>query len=448
MATGGLSPEPPWTGDGPTDVVVIGGGYTGLWTSLFLHELEPSLRIVLLEAQLTGYGASGRNAGQVSACIDHSPRKAIAHFGMEEARRMARVGRENFDELEQFIRAHQIACEFERVGQLTMALTPLHLAEVRDLVASAEELGLTGYRQLTAEETRAELNSPLYLGASFDPDWATVNPVRLLGGLKRVALAGGVRMCDRSPVTRLRRGRDGLMVTTPGGEIRAGRVILATNAYTHQLYRKPLRRYLPLYDYILVSEPLTASQRSEIGWHHRQAIVDARTFFNYYRLTSDNRILWGGSQAVYYSGNQVGPAQDQSPTHFDRLRDGFRRHFPYLGNAEFPFAWGGPICSTTRLTPFFGSAAGGRVVFGLGYTGLGTANARLAGKILAHMALGRSHPLLDLDLVRRAPIPYPPEPVRSWAVRAVSRSLHRVDQGENANLLLRVLDRMGIGFSS
>lgn len=448
MADTPIAPEPSWSGDGRTDVVVIGGGYTGLWTSLFLRELDPSRRVVLLESHVTGHGASGRNAGQVSACLDHSHVKAIAHFGQDEAGRMARIGLENFQHLEQFVRHHKIDCDFSRSGQLIMALTSAHETELRDMVDSASKLGLPGHRYLSATEARGELNSPLYRGAAFDPGWATVHPTKLLAGLKRVARDRGVTLCDRSTVTRLTTSPSGVRVTLHNSEIDADMVVLATNAYTHQIYRPPLRRYLPVHDYILVSEPLTATQLAGIGWQKRQAVVDARTFFNYYRLTTDNRILWGGSEAVYYRGNKVGPAQDQSPEHFDRLRASFLGHFPSLTGLGFPYAWGGPICSTTRLTPYFGADSTGKILFGLGYTGLGTSSARLAGLVLAHMTLHRAHEWMDLAMVRQRPVPFPPEPFRGWAVKAVTHSLRKVDQGHQPNLLLRALDRLGIGFSS
>jgi glycine/D-amino acid oxidase-like deaminating enzyme len=159
-------------------------------------------------------------------------------------------------------------------------------------------------------------------------------------------------------------------------------------------------------------------------------------------------VLWGTSEATYYRGNQVGPSCDHSPAHYAGLRDSFRRHFPAVGPLEFPYAWGGAICSTTRLTPYFGVAHGGRLSYGLGYTGHGLGTTRLAGRILAHMALGRPSDLLDLELVRRKPFPYPPEPLRSWSVAAVTRALRRVDQGHRPGPLLRVLEQMGIGFSS
>lgn len=204
----------------------------------------------------------------------------------------------------------------------------------------------------------------------------------------------------------------------------------------------------PRDDYVLVSEPLTVDQLAAIGWRHRQAVADFRTFFNYYGLTADNRILWGTSEAKYYPPNCVDAACDHSERHYAALREGFHRHFPQLGDLEWEYAWGGPIASTTRLTPFFGTLEGGRVVYGLGYTGLGVANSRLAGNILAHMTLEKPSELLELAIVRKKPFPYPPDPMRSWAVNTVTGSLRRVDEGEKPGVLLWILDALGIGFSS
>jgi glycine/D-amino acid oxidase-like deaminating enzyme len=197
-----------------------------------------------------------------------------------------------------------------------------------------------------------------------------------------------------------------------------------------------------------VSDPLTPAQRETIGWRERQGVTDGRSFFNYYRLTDDGRILWGTSEAAYYPGNRVDPGCDHSPPHYFGLRASFSRHFPALASLDFTYAWGGPICATTRLTPFFGRALDGRVVYGLGYTGHGLGTTRIAGRILAHLALDRPSDLLDLAMVRRKPFPYPPEPFRSWAVAGVTRALRRVDEGKRPSAVLRLLDRMGIGFSS
>jgi glycine/D-amino acid oxidase-like deaminating enzyme len=177
-------------------------------------------------------------------------------------------------------------------------------------------------------------------------------------------------------------------------------------------------------------------------------VADVRSFFKYYRLTRDDRVLWGTSEAAYYSGNRVDSSCDHSEPHYAELRASFARHFPALAQLSFPYAWGGAICATTRFTPFFGSARRGRILYGLGYTGHGLSTTHLAGKILAHMALDQPSPLLDLQLVRKKPFPYPPEPFRTWAVHAVTRALRRVDAGARPGVLLRVLDALGIGLSS
>jgi glycine/D-amino acid oxidase-like deaminating enzyme len=279
-------------------------------------------------------------------------------------------------------------------------------------------------------------------------DGGILDPVKLVDGLRSQAERLGVQVHEGSRVESLRPSGAGLELRTRRGSLRARRAVLATSAYTHQIMPRVVRRFIPLYDYILVSDPLTPAQRDVIRWRNRQGVTDGRSFFNSYRLTTDDRILWGTSEAAYYPGNRVHRDCDHSPAHYDALRASFRRHFPDLGSLAFPYAWGGPICSTTRLTPFFGRELDGRVVYGLGYTGHGLGTTRIAGCVLAHLALDRPSDLLDLTMVRRKPFPFPPEPLRAWAVARVTRALRRVDQGGRPGAMLRLLDRMGIGFSS
>jgi glycine/D-amino acid oxidase-like deaminating enzyme len=437
----------PLPGPIEADVAIVGGGFTGLWSALFLRELSPSLSIVVLEGELVGYGASGRNAGIVGETLDHSHELAIAHFGIDEARELARLGRQNLDEMEAFLASRGINAGFERPGQLIVALTPEHVRSLEAGRRAAERVGVSDWRILSGDEVRAEIASPLYRGALFSPRSGLVDPVRLVEGLHAESVHAGVRVFERTRVSGFDFPRDRVAVATDRGTVTARKAILATNAYSHHLWPGLRLRFLPLYDYILVSEPLTRPQREGIGWKNRQGVTDARTFFNYYRLTSDERILWGTSEAVYYPGNRVDPSCDHSLAQYAALRDSFRRHFPQLSDLSFPFAWGGPIASTTRLTPFFGTVAG-RLSYGLGYTGHGLGSTRLAGKILAHMALERRSPLLELAMVRRKPVPYPPEPLRRVAVAAVTRALRRVDSGKPSGPLLRVLEKLGIGFSS
>jgi glycine/D-amino acid oxidase-like deaminating enzyme len=440
------APEP-LRGERDCDFAIVGGGYTGLWTALFLKELEPSASVAVVEQGLVGHGGSGRNAGIAGESLDHSHELAIAHFGLDEARTMARVGRESLAAMEAWLAARGVDAAFERTGQLIVALSEAHLRGLDASLDAARRVGIDDHRLLSRGETRAELDSPLYRGALLQPRNALVDPVRLAEGLRAEAIRAGVRVFERSPVVALRVGGGRVHVRTGGGALRARRGVLATNAYSHAFRRSLLRRFIPLYDYVVASEPLTSAQRDAIGWRNRRGVVDARAFFNYYRPTRDGRIVFGTSEAAYYSGNRVGPSCDVSPAHFDALNASFRRHFPALADLRFPFAWGGPIASTTRLTPFFGVLRG-RLAYGLGYTGHGIGSTRVAGRILAELSLERRGGLTELAMVRRPPFPYPPEPVRTLAVRAVTRALRRLDDGEQPGIVLRILDRMGIGFSS
>jgi glycine/D-amino acid oxidase-like deaminating enzyme len=431
-----------------TDIAIIGGGLTGFWTAIFLKELDPARDVSLVEQGIAGYGASGRNAGMLSETVDHSHGLAIQHFGGREAARLAALGETNVRELTAFIREHGIQCDYEPTGRLMVALTEGHLEEGRRNVEIARGLGIDTFRMLTRGEVQAEVHSPLYLGAVEVRGGGILDPAKFTDGLRREAERQGVRVYERTAVESIRERGAGVAIHANGTTLTARRAVLATSAYTHHLIPSITHRFIPLYDYIIVSEPLTAAQWELIGWRGRQGITDGRTFFNYYRPTADGRVLWGTSEATYYRDNRVDPSCDHSPHHYAALRESWRRHFPALADLEWPYAWGGAICSTTRLTPFFGRALRGRACYGLGFTGHGLGSTRIAGRILAHMALDRASDLLDLSLVTRPPFPYPPEPLRSWAVNTVTAALRKVDAGESPSPMLRVLDRMGLGFSS
>jgi glycine/D-amino acid oxidase-like deaminating enzyme len=441
-------PVTPFEGTRETDVAVVGAGLTGLWAALFVKQLDPSAEVVILEQEIAAYGASGRNAGMLSETVDHGHGLAIRHFGEAEARRLARLGESNIEEMTAYLRERGIDCDYEPTGRMIAALTESQLEDARRSVATARHLGLDSYRYLSRDEIRAQLDSPLYLGGVRVGGGGILDPVKLVDGLRGETERLGVRVHERSRVESMNPAGAGVRLRTASGALRARRAVLATSAYTHHMLPGVARRFIPLYDYILVSDPLTPAQRETIGWGERQGVADGRSFFNYYRLTADGRILWGTSEAAYYPGNRVDPGCDHSPPHYAALRESFRRHFPALASLDFPYAWGGPICSTTRLTPFFGRALDGRVVYGLGFTGHGLGTTRIAGRVLAHLALDRPSDLLNLAMVRRKPFPYPPEPLRSWAVAGVTRALRRVDEGKRPSAVLWLLDRLGIGFSS
>lgn len=444
MATHPISILPALAGETRTDIAIIGAGFTGLWTALFLKELDPSVDVTIVEKHFAGYGGSGRNGGILGETVDHSHQLAIQHFGRDEAKTLAGVGRTNISEMQQFFAQHQLDCDYEPTGRLFVALSEAQLEDCKRAIESAKELGVTTNQLLDAEQMQAQIKSPLYCGGILSTEGGILNPIRLIDGLKRIAVHQGIHIFENSAVTNIKQGK----VQTEKGIVKSKKIILATDVYSHFLFPKLLHRFLPLYDYILVSEPLTQTQFENIGWKNRQGVTDARTFFNYYRLTRDNRILWGTSEAKYYSPNSVSPSHDHSEAHYQALRESFEKHFPQLSDLRFEFQWGGAIASTTRLTPFFGSFHNGQTLYALGYTGHGIGSTRIAAKILAHQALERSNHLSSLSMVRNKPFPYPPEPIRRIAVDRVTNALRKMDQGGKPRLLLKILDWMGIGFSS
>jgi glycine/D-amino acid oxidase-like deaminating enzyme len=431
-----------------TDIVVIGGGLTGLWTALFLKALDPAREVALVEQGIAAWGASGRNAGMLAETIDHTHGLAIQHFGEAEAARLAALGESNVRELTDYLRDHDIECDYQPSGRFMASFTEAHLVEAQRNLDIAKSLGIDSHRVLTREEMQAEVHSPLYIGGLEVRGGGILDPARMTDGLRREAVKLGVKVYERTRVESIVEDGAGVRLIANGTTLKARRAVLGTSAYTHHLLPQVRHRFIPLYDYIMVSEPLTPAQWESIGWKGRQGITDGRTFFNYYRPTADGRVLWGTSEATYYAGNRVDESCDHSQRHYDALQASWKRTFPQVADIAWPYAWGGPICSTTRLTPYFGQALGGRAWYGLGFTGHGLGSTRVAGRILAHLVLERPSELLSLSLVTKKPFPYPPEPLRGWAVNAVTADLRKVDKGEDPSLMLRVLEKMGIGFSS
>jgi len=428
------------------DIAVVGAGLAGLWTALWIKELDPISEVVVVEQGVAAYGASGRSAGIVWDGIDYDHALAVAHFGEVEAHRLARLGEANLLELAAFLAERKIECDYERTGRLLVAQTPHQMDRCRAIVEAAEHVGIATCQLLDKDAVRAEVHSPVFVGGVSVAAGGVLDPVKLVDGLKREVERQGVTVFERSHVVAIEPVGPGVRVRTGRGRVEARTAVLATSAYTSHLLPRLAARIIPMFAYALVSEPLTPVQRDALGWRRRQGVSDARTFGNFYRLTPDDRVLWGSSDLAYHPGHEIEHAGDHSEPHYDALRASFRRHFPGVTGLEWEYAWGGPIAVTTRLTPFFGRAREGRVVYGLGFSGRGIASTRLAGRIMALLALERSGDLLDLALVRRQPPRFPPRPLRALAVRAVLRALRRVDAGAEPGMMLRLLDRMGLGF--
>jgi glycine/D-amino acid oxidase-like deaminating enzyme len=292
------------------------------------------------------------------------------------------------------------------------------------------------------------VHSPLYLGGLYDPNVAMVNPARLAWGLRQACLQNGVRLFERTQATGLSDEAQGLLVRTQYGAVKARQVVLATNAFPPLL--KHLNYYIvPVYDYALMTEPLTAEQRASIGWEKRMGIGDAGNQFHYYRTSADGRILWGGYDAVYHWNNGFGPQLESDHESFGRLADHFFQTFPQLEGVRFTHAWGGAIDTCSRFSVFWGQAFGARLAYALGYTGLGVGAARFGAQVMLDRLNKQDNERTRLKMVRQKPIPFPPEPLRSLVINLTRWSMDQADRNEGKrNLWLTLLDRTGLGFDS
>jgi glycine/D-amino acid oxidase-like deaminating enzyme len=444
---GAPEPSSPLEGEHEADLVVIGGGLTGLWAALLASEEDPRRGVVLLEGERIAFGASGRNGGFMSASLTHGLENGAARWP-DEMPKLEHLARENFAAVKQTIASHGIAAGLEETGELSFATSPYQAEYIPELVETARFYGWAA-DALDAEAARAEVNSPTYHGGVYLPDsCAVLHPARLAWGLAAAARGAGARVFERSHVTGLERDGDGVVAMTLGGSVRARRALLATSAFPP--LARVIRRYVvPVWDYVLVTEPLTAAQREAIGWKRRQGLADLGNQFHYYRLTTDDRILWGGYDAIYNFRNAMGPHLDERPATFERLAGQFFETFPQLEGLRFTHRWGGAIDTCSRFSVMFGKALGGRAVYIVGYTGLGVGASRFGAQAALDLAGGRDTERTRLKMVRTKPIPFPPEPLR-WAVITLTRrALAKADRQEGRRgLWLRTLDRFGLGFDS
>lgn len=434
--------------DGPdrADLVVVGGGYLGLWTALLAKERDSQRDVLVLEAATCGHAASGRNGGFCEASLTHGFGNGLARWP-DELAVLTRMGRENLDGIERTVEKHGIDCDFLRTGSLAVATEHYQVEGLRDEHEQMRACGL-GSTWLDTEALRDRVDSPTFLAAYHDPDGAILEPARLAWGLREACLSQGVRIAEHTPATDLTGSGDGVAVRTPWGEVRADNVVLATNAYPSLLRRLRLMT-VPVYDYALMTEPLTTAQRDAIGWQGREGISDAGNQFHYFRTTRDGRVLWGGYDAIYHYGNKIKDEYDAREATFEVLARNFATTFPQLVDVSFSHAWGGVIDTCTRFTAFYGTALRGRVGYALGFTGLGVAATRFAGDVLLDLLAGADTERTRLEMVRRKPVPFPPEPLRWAGIEATRRSLAHADANDGReNLWLKTIDRLGLGFDS
>ncbi|WP_328667728.1 FAD-binding oxidoreductase [Streptomyces sp. NBC_00322] len=439
---------PALTGDEHCDLLVVGGGYSGLWTALLAKERDPGRDVVLIEGREVGWAASGRNGGFCAASLTHGLGNGLARWPGDMAK-LEELGGRNLDAIEAAVATYSIDCDFERTGEIDVATEPHQAEELREMYEEATQLGFTGLELLDQDAVRAEVNSPTFLGGLWDRRGvAMLHPAKLAWGLKQACLDLGVRIYENTSGQQLAASGTGMAVRTPYGRVFARQVALGTNVFPSLVKR--VRAYtVPVYDYALMTEPLSPEQLAAIGWKRRQGLGDSANQFHYFRITADHRILWGGYDAIYPYGGKVSAEMDHRPETYLKLAGHFFRCFPRLEGLRFSHAWGGAIDTCSRFSAFFGTAHGGKVAYAAGYTGLGVGATRFGADVMLDLLSGQPTERTELEMVRSKPLPFPPEPV-AWAGIGLTKwALARADaNGGRRNVWLKAMDRLGLGFDS
>lgn len=429
------------------DLTVIGGGFTGLWAAIQALEEQAGLKVVVLEAERCGFGASSRNGGFCDSSLTHGLENGLSHWP-DDIKTLVRMGRENLDGIEVAIDRYGIVADYHRAAEIDVATEPWHLESLRESLATYAQHGFD-VELLDGNAMRSRVHSPTYLGGLLRrSDMALVDPARLCWGLRTAAETLGATIFEQTPALAVSVDGTEIDVTTPGGTVRSDRVLMATNAYPGPV-RRPRRYVIPVYDHVLMTEPLSSEQMSSIGWKERDGIGDASNQFHYYRLTEDDRILWGGWDATYHFNNGLDPRHDQQESTHGVLAEHFFETFPQLEGLRFSHRWGGPIATTTRFTATWGTTHKGRLTWVAGYTGLGVAASRFGARVGLDLALGTTTERTELEMVRRKPFPFPPEPLRWAGVQITRKAIQTSDSHEGKRgPWLRLLDRFGVGFDS
>jgi len=429
------------------DLTVIGGGFTGLWAAIQALEDEPGLRVVVLEGERCGFGASSRNGGFCDSSLTHGLENGLSHWP-DDLDLLVRLGRENLDGIEASIDRYRISADFSRAAEVGVATEPWHLEGLQESLAKHRSIGDT-VELLDAEAMQARVHSPTYRGGLIrHNDASLVDPARLCWGLRSAAEHLGAAVHEGSPVTAVEPDGLALNVVTPTGTVRSDRVVMATNAYPGPV-RRPRRYVIPVYDHVLMTEPMSTEQLASIGWQDREGIGDVSNQFHYYRLSAEDRILWGGYDATYHFNNGLDPRHDQSGRTHRMLAEHFFATFPQLEGLRFTHRWGGPIGTTTHFAATWGTAHEGRLTWVAGYTGLGVGASRFGARVALDLAFGQATERTELEMVRKKPFPFPPEPLRWAGVELTRTAIQRADrrQGKRGPWLA-LLDRFGVGFDS
>ncbi len=419
---GPYTPNSAVRGDLTVDVAIIGAGFTGLSTAYNLRREDAGIQVAVLESEIVGYGASGRNGGFSMTLFGFEPSITKLVFGGERMREAHRYMEHSVDYVDELVREHDMKSDYWFPGFLRAATTPAYEKRIRRDLDILLNLGVTGIEWIDADRLRARVQSPLFLGAWWEPRCGLLNPAKHVRELKRVAESAGAVVYEHTPVTDIQLGSPNVL-RTPGGTVRADKIVIAANAYSH-LIPHIRNKQAAVFTHMVVTEPLTEAQRASLRWAGREGIEDARNLVHYFRLTADNRLAMGGSDVSLAYGQSMD--HDRNGRIFADLERDVVRLFPSLHGVRFTHRWGGPVSVPPQLVPEIGTLPGGRAHYSLGCIGHGVSLTHLNGRTLADLVRGRQSDLTDVWFVNKRSIPWPPEPLR-YLLSQVIRGYFRLE---------------------
>ena len=433
---GEIQPNPSLKGEDKTDIAIIGGGYTGMSTGFHLKSYDKGIDVTLLEAEICGYGASGRNGGFNMTLFGLTPSITKFRFGIEKGKQARRFMEEAVNYLASFIKENNIDCDYEGSGYLLVATNEAQVKRLEHEIEVAREMDYKGVEVWDKEKLRSEFNTDKYLLGWFEPQCGILHPAKWARALKEKAEEAGVKIYEYSPVIEFEKRKnpaDGykFILKTPEGRLLAKRIVFATNAYSI-LFPEIYKYQTPAFTRIVMTEPLTDEQMESIGWKNRAGIEDSRDFIHYYRLTKDNRIVIGGRDVGVTYGRDM--ERDLDEKNFEELKKYLLWVFPQLEGIKFTHQWGGPVSITLDMAPAVGFLGKDRsAVFALGYIGHGVSATFNTGRLLAELLLDMDTERTRMFFIGRKVIPFPPEPFRyilSHAIRGFMRLEDKLKYGE------------------
>src|SRR5919112_312933 len=429
--------EPPLKGAARADVAIVGGGYVGLWTAIRIKEKDPSCDVVLLEQDICGGGASGRNGGMVLSWWTKLS-SLVKSCGEEEALRLAHASAAAVRELRAFCEENEIQANFRQAGFLWTATTKAQLGAWEGVVKLCEKLEVKPFERLDPEEISRRAGSPAHLAGVYDPNAATVQPAALARGLRRVALEKGVRIFEGTRVTNFTRGRP-LAVRTERGLLAAEKLMIATNAWAASI--RELRLAMAIMSSEMVATAPIPERLEQIGWTGGEGITDSQMMLDYYRTTRDGRIAFGKGGGSSAFGGRIDRRFDRNKRLATLVATELRRYYPTLHDVAITHDWSGPIDRSQDSLPIIGRLGGhDHIVYGVGWSGNGVGPSVVGGKILASLVLGFDDEWSQSPLVDRSIGRFPPEPIRFFGAQVVRKAVARKERAESHEEAPRALD--------